>query len=366
MTRIAAQILGWEEEYSINFAKFQLESASFFEKNKELEYKIRKENLCDISIALTGSGIRHWLQGKTLLGFTVYRGFIPDHDDDIAIDAKDLKIFCTKTIKSLISQGFRLIRVSNYDSMISMERNKRYIDICIFSYKRNSTFYGYGKYYPSIYYSKACFHSISSECTTPAPEGSLEICNLKYPKLCNYRLNTYVIWEHGLHQLQDINKMLSTSSRNILPVENRITSIKRVDLSDFLEILYCKEKHSSHIYEKCRLLLQIARLSDNNLYSFAVIKFAYKEDTIYPKDPAKLDEKSRKLFNDMKWRVREQFNPRLSGDMQNIKLPNTSPGVSHCHVIHSTDCIAEIVLIDQLVAEYSQANISQKRLKSFI
>ena len=80
----------------------------------------------------------------------------------------------------------------------------------------------------------------------------------------------------------------------------------------------------------------------------------YKEDDIPALNPKKIDEKSRTLFNDMKWKVREQFNPRFSDKMQHIKLPNTTPGISHCHVIHSADTIGEVVLIDQLVEKYSQ------------
>ena len=335
---------------------FQLRQISlwicaFLRKNSALEHETRINNISDLSKALTRSGIKHY-SGKTLLGFTVYRGFHPI-DDDIAIDIKDLEIFCKNVIPELIGQGFRLIRVSSDDSMISMERNKRYVDICIFRYIRNSTFYGYGKYYPSVYYSRKCLYSISPECSIDAPQGSLEICNLKYPKLCNYRLNTFIIWEHGLSRIQDINHTLSRSNKDIMQIEEKHVAINREDLSDFLEIIYCKEKHSSHIYEKCRLLLQVARLRDQNLYRFSIVKFAYREHDINVLNSKEIDEKSRKLFNDMKWTVREQFNPRFGGHMQNIKLPNTSPGISHCHVIHSTDTIGEIILIDQLVAKYS-------------
>ena len=266
----AAKLLSWDSDYSFNFARFNFDSARFFEKNKELEHETRKSNLIDISRALTRCGIKHWLQGKTLLGFIAYKGFIPDHDDDIAIDIKDLEIFCKNAIQELISQGFTLIRVSNNDSMISLERNKRYVDICVFSYKRNSTFYGYGKYYPSIYCSKTFSHSIFPAFNIEAPEGSLEICNLKYQKFCNYRLNTFIIWEHGLSRIQDINQALIKCDQNIIPIERKNAAIKRSDLSDFLETLYCKEKHAAHIYEKCRLLLQAARLSDESLYSLTL------------------------------------------------------------------------------------------------
>ena len=74
--RKAIKLLGWKEECSFNFAKFHFESARFFERNKALEHETRINNISDLSKALTRSCIKNWLQGKTLIGFTAYRGYL--------------------------------------------------------------------------------------------------------------------------------------------------------------------------------------------------------------------------------------------------------------------------------------------------
>lgn len=101
-------------------------------------YSIRLANLKDLCSVLTSLGVRHWIFGKTLLGAVKLGKLIDDHDDDIGIFLEDRNVFCSKGIEKLKAIGFNIIRDS--EGIISIERDFRYIDICLFGKKGRRKF----------------------------------------------------------------------------------------------------------------------------------------------------------------------------------------------------------------------------------
>ncbi|WP_201173837.1 hypothetical protein [Halorhodospira halophila] len=95
--------------------------------------QIRLRNLRDLSNALSQHNIIHWLYGKTLLGAWKNQQLPDDHDDDIGIFVGQRPPLLDLIERYLKKDGFRLIR--NTEDIISVEREYRYIDICLFRRK---------------------------------------------------------------------------------------------------------------------------------------------------------------------------------------------------------------------------------------
>ena len=175
---IAMQFVN-KPELTYNFQEYEkkLRNKVFF-KDYESQNKVRLSNLIDVRDVLKKHNINYWLTGKTLLGVYKNKTFINnDHDDDIAIDVSDA---CKlKAIHDdLISKNFKLIRISRKDTIFSMMRNNRYIDICIFRTSGNT--YGYEqKYYPKKYYTSFTNCMIKDQNIT-IPTQSKELLKIMY------------------------------------------------------------------------------------------------------------------------------------------------------------------------------------------
>ena len=114
---------------------------SFF-KNKEHELAIRYNNLKTVIEIFNENKINYWLQGKTLLGIYKYNKLIEnDSDEDLGTDIKNVEIVCSKIIPSLKNVGFEVIRATSNNSMVTVMRDKRYIDICFFKQQNNTYYY---------------------------------------------------------------------------------------------------------------------------------------------------------------------------------------------------------------------------------
>jgi hypothetical protein len=115
-----------------------------FFKNTQDKMNIRIKNLHDIIDIFKDLKIDYWLQGKTLLGLYRYKTLLKDDtDEDIGTMIDNLQIVCNKVIPKLIEKGFEVIRATQNNSMVSLLRNKRYVDICFF--KKQNNYIGYEK-----------------------------------------------------------------------------------------------------------------------------------------------------------------------------------------------------------------------------
>ena len=130
-----------------------------FEKNKKYwstkdpseSLEIRIDNLLTINDILQKNNIFFFLEGQTLNHIFKNNCLDPsDHDDDVGVYYKDRKkiIGLDDTFNK---NGFEIIRIN--DSMISVCRMYRYIDICLF--KNYFLTIGYGnKKFSKKYFSK--------------------------------------------------------------------------------------------------------------------------------------------------------------------------------------------------------------------
>lgn len=104
---------------------------SYWEKKGVGEsYTTRVENLKLVYTELTEFEIPCWLQGKTLLGVVNEKKLLNDHDDDLGVFIGDKHKIEELVIPRLERLGFKVVR--NNEHMISIERDYRYIDICLF------------------------------------------------------------------------------------------------------------------------------------------------------------------------------------------------------------------------------------------
>lgn len=119
---------------------------------------IRRENLLQMRRRLEEAGLRNFLIGKTLRGLWRDGRFENDNDDDLGIDFSDRERFREAVIPQLLADGFRLIR--DNEAMFSLERNFRYIDICLFQARTEGGKPLYG--YASKWYDAEHFESLDS------------------------------------------------------------------------------------------------------------------------------------------------------------------------------------------------------------
>ena len=123
----------------------------FFKDDKH-KMNVRIQNLKDVINAFSQEGITYWLQGKTLLGMYRDKKLISDDtDEDIGTSSDNIHIVCNKIIPKLEFLGFEVIRATENNSMLSVLKNFRYIDICFFKHKGNNIGYE-NKFFPKEYY----------------------------------------------------------------------------------------------------------------------------------------------------------------------------------------------------------------------
>ena len=330
----------------VDFAQLHVLTKRRFANNYHGELVIRKNNLSLIAKELDSASIQYWIIGKTLLGLSNFSNFIPDHDDDIGIDFSRLIPFCKNVIPVLLGQGFRLIRVDPNDQMISLYRDGRYIDICIFT-RKGCNGYGYGgKVYPHQYFQSTVNYNLVGGERLKVPSGYLELCSLKYPYLVNYLLSSFLIWEHGISYINSILEILKKEPKLRPALTVRFFELSSSFLEEFAYLIYCKEMVPGDIIAKTNFLRSM-RKDDTGSYKIAVLKMKsnFSEDDGFMLNEALM------ARHEAKWRIRERFNPR-SINNPTLKLPFTSMGVTHNHVIHGCDKISELIYLDELTGRH--------------
>jgi len=141
--------LNWQ---NADFKYLKLLLKSQRKRNLQQELQIRRGNLETLSLVLKDCGIPFWIQGKTLLGAIRDKQFIiDDHDDDIGIFSEHQQCVCSNVYTKLKEQGFQAIRCG--DTMLSIIRNNRYIDICFFKKSENKIGYD-EKWFPKEFFNE--------------------------------------------------------------------------------------------------------------------------------------------------------------------------------------------------------------------
>lgn len=175
-----ARLLTHNEKKVINynFGELKQKQNNFF-KNKIDEMIVRKENLKDIINIFNDCNIFYWLQGKTLLGMVRDNKLIEnDNDEDIGTMCENIEKVCNEIIPRLKNIGFQVIRATENNSMVSVMRNFRYIDICFFVKKNNKIGYE-NKFFPQNFYDSFTELNIDNF-TYNVPLKNKEIINYSY------------------------------------------------------------------------------------------------------------------------------------------------------------------------------------------
>lgn len=178
--RTIAQILTGSSVKSIeyDFKTYRKKHNSFFQ-NKQEELEIRYKNIQDVLTTLQKIGITHWLQGKTMLGIYKHKSLIEnDSDEDVGTDIKNVEIVCLQAIPELEKIGFQVIRATPNNSMVTIMRKNRYIDICFFS-TSGSQYYYEQKRFPKHFYEKIIYINVNNF-LYPVPKLAKEICKFSY------------------------------------------------------------------------------------------------------------------------------------------------------------------------------------------
>tara|TARA_B100000963_G_C22395617_1_gene566485 strand:- start:227 stop:775 length:549 start_codon:yes stop_codon:yes gene_type:complete len=165
-------------EINYDFNAYKRNYKNYF-KNKNEELKVRYNNLHDIINILNKHNIEHWLQGKTLLGISIFNQLlVNDSDEDIGLDHIHIVKICKFVIPELEKIGFKVIRATKKNSMVSVMRNNRYLDFCFFRTK-NKEYYYENKKFPKLFYSKIINLNINGF-TYNVPERYKDICKFSY------------------------------------------------------------------------------------------------------------------------------------------------------------------------------------------
>jgi len=161
-----------------DFNKLKAKQLTFF-KNKEHEMNVRIQNLKDVINIFNESGIFYWLQGKTLLGMVRDNRLIEkDHDEDIGTMCKNINKICLIVIPKLNKIGFEVIRATENNSMVSVMRDFRYIDICFFVNKEDKIGYENKWFNSKLYKSFTNININNFNYSVPAEYR--EICKFSY------------------------------------------------------------------------------------------------------------------------------------------------------------------------------------------
>jgi len=147
-----------------------------------------------------------------------------------------------------------------------------------------------------------------------------------------------LLWPHGFHHKDEIMTKISEKYKIIYH-----NNFKIDDLENFVILLYAKE-NKAHIQNKTKFLLNNNKSGQIYLYIFE-----NEENDIIRYGKIK---KSKKV-EELKINIRNLYNPKLSNPYQRIMPLNI--GVSHDHVIHSTDLSIEVPNICKLLKlDYEQ------------
>jgi hypothetical protein len=177
--------------------------------NKHQIYQLRYDNLQEIITCLKTHDILNWLQGKTMLGICKDKCLIEeDHDEDIGIFEEDIKKVCLSVVPKLINNGFTVIRATKNNSMLSLMKGPRYIDLCFFSTKGEQVGYE-NKWFPIDFYKEFIIININN--------FSYNISKM-YKKICQYSYN--IIIENDNSCFHNIN-ILDVKIKNFIKLSDR-------------------------------------------------------------------------------------------------------------------------------------------------
>ena len=127
---LISKLLGFEGkriEYDFNSY-----SRKKFFNSKSDEMKVRYENLKDVIETFNKHRVCYWLYGKTLWGMYKNGKLLEnDHDEDIGVADSNIAYVCRFVYPDLVKKGFTVIRATE-NSMLTVMRNNRYLDICFF------------------------------------------------------------------------------------------------------------------------------------------------------------------------------------------------------------------------------------------
>ena len=175
-TRIINKVFMYKNQTFWSNDDFKTNRLYWKDNQKEDSIPIRIKNLKLLNNIFKKHDIFYFLEGNTLN--YIYRFGeldINDHDDDIGVFRKSRnKILLLE--KDLNKLGFQIIRSNKY--MISVCRDYRYIDICVF---KNSLFkIGYGnKIFPKKFYKS--FKKINFEGVHfNIPSSSRDLLEIRY------------------------------------------------------------------------------------------------------------------------------------------------------------------------------------------
>ena len=161
------------------------------------------------------------------------------------------------------------------------------------------------------------------------------------------REDFFIIWTHGLKYVEEIKKIMITEyNKQFLIYDSKEYSFTRKQFLSFLFKLYKKENRF-HIIGKIRYLIEY--IETNKLIpKIHIIKFK------------NLNPKSRKFYNGppkcefvetLKIRFRNKYNPQFEN--KNKQIFPLNKGVSHNHIIHSSDNKDEIkslnIILDEII-----------------
>jgi hypothetical protein len=149
---------------------------------------------------------------------------------------------------------------------------------------------------------------------------------------------SFIIWSNGYKHKHNIINIIRKE------IDCRLIYIKKIyynDIYDYIKLIYKKEINSGiqqHINSKTRYLQE---LNSKSFYIIIIKKYDYNPII---KNNIELD----KDIYDIKWIIREMYNPRHSDKNYHI-TSDLSNGISHHHVIHASDNEEESNSITKLI-----------------
>ena len=151
----------------------------------------------------------------------------------------------------------------------------------------------------------------------------------------NNRFDSFIIWYHGFEYLNEIIKIINQHDCDILYIKKN----KYDDVLDVINLVYSFDNSipKEHLNGKTKYLQD---LNGNEFYFIIVLNKNYIPQ-VYGKN-TKFEISSCKNIVNIKWKIRELFNPKFKNDTLQPSL-KLKPGVSHNHVIHACDTLDETV-----------------------
>jgi len=137
-----------------------------------------------------------------------------------------------------------------------------------------------------------------------------------------HKFNYFLIWPHGVNNIVEIMDMINdVDDLKIIHVKK----IKNNNLDNLINNIYKFElENSSHIKSKTQYLKKIG---NNEIIIILCLNENYNEHIGKVKYCTRM--------NDLKWKIREKFNP-LHKD-KNFYITKLSKGITHNHIIHGND-----------------------------